>query len=66
MPSGYVPCKCRDCMEIAITGSGEASAYCNACALAGCPDYQGQPGMSQECQAPTAYGGDTQEEDSDS
>ena len=55
--SGYVPCACRDCMEIAIQGS-EKKAYCVACEAAGCPDYQGVPGMSQECQAPGAYGAD--------
>jgi hypothetical protein len=53
--SGYRPCACRDCFEIAI---GEPGAYCHECDDAGCPGYQGQPGMSQECQAPGAYGGD--------
>jgi hypothetical protein len=53
--SGYRPCACRDCMEIAIGGPG---AYCHECVAAGCPDYQGQPGMSQECQAMKAYGGE--------
>jgi hypothetical protein len=56
--SGYVPCACRDCMEVAIEGPGEQKAYCAACEAAGCPDYQGVPGMSQECQAPGAYGDD--------
>ena len=52
---GYRPCACRDCMEIAIGGPG---SYCHACAKAGCDDYQGMRRMSQECQAPSAYGGD--------
>jgi hypothetical protein len=56
--SGYVPCACRDCMEIAIQSLSEESAYCAACEEAGCPDYQGVPGMSQECLAPGAYGDD--------
>ena len=56
--SGCVPCACRDCMEIAIQGPGEKRAYCAACEAAGCPDHQGVPGMSQECRAPGAYGGD--------
>jgi hypothetical protein len=56
--SGYVPCACRDCMEVAIQGPSEEKAYCAACEAAGCPDYQGVSGMSQECQAPGAYGGD--------
>lgn len=53
--SGYRPCACRYCMEIAI---GEPGAFCHECDDAGCPGYQGQAGMSQECQAPGAYGGD--------
>jgi hypothetical protein len=46
--SGYTPCACRDCMEIAIGEPGEA--YCHECESAGCPEYQGVEGMSQECQ----------------
>lgn len=53
---GYVPCACRDCMEIAISG-GKGKSFCSGCRDAGCPDYQGQPGMSQECQRADAYGG---------
>jgi hypothetical protein len=56
--SGYVPCACRDCMETAIADRSKPLAYCHECEAAGCPDYQGQPGMSQECRAPSAYGGD--------
>jgi hypothetical protein len=55
--SGYVQCACRDCMEIAISSGGKKRAFCSGCRDAGCPDYQGQPGMSQECQRPDAYGG---------
>lgn len=54
--SGYVPCACRDCMEVAILGAGEQKAYCAACIEAGCPDHQGVPGLSQECRATGAYG----------
>jgi hypothetical protein len=43
-------------MEVAIPAAGEEKAYCTACEEAGCRDYQGVPGMSQECQAPEAYG----------
>ena len=46
--AGYTSCACRDCMEIAIGEPGEA--YCGDCEDAGCADYQGVPGMSQECQ----------------
>jgi hypothetical protein len=58
--SGYRPCACRDCFEIAI---GEPGAYCHECDDAGCPGYQGQPGMSQECQAPSTYGIDEGDDD---
>lgn len=48
--SGYVLCKCRYCMETAIADDMERGAFCGACVKAGCPDYQGVAGMSQECQ----------------
>ena len=48
--SGYVSCACRDCMEIAITTSGEP-ALCSGCQEAGC-----EAGAEKECQAPGAYG----------
>ena len=57
--NGYTDCACRDCMEIAVGVPGKA--FCHECIDAGCPDYQGQPGMSQECQAPGAYGCDEEE-----
>jgi hypothetical protein len=44
--SGYRPCGCRDCFEIAI---GLPGAFCWACREAGCPG-------DGECQAPGAYG----------
>ena len=47
--TGYTPCACRDCFEIAIGEPGEA--FCSDCEEAGCPDYQGQPGMRQDCLA---------------
>ena len=45
--TGYKPCACRDCMEIAI---GPVGSFCHACEDAGCPDYQGVDGLPQECQ----------------
>ncbi len=45
--SGYRPCQCRDCMEIAI---GDPDAYCWECEEANCRDYQETEGMSKECQ----------------
>ena len=46
--SGYIPCGCRDCMEIAI---GEPGALCWECEEAGC-----EAGAEGECSAPGAYG----------
>jgi hypothetical protein len=56
MPAGYVYCRCRDCFELAIEPADVAGAYCWACEDAGCPAHQGQPGVSQDCQRPDAYG----------
>jgi hypothetical protein len=54
---GYTYCKCRDCFEITIGKYG--NTFCSECIDAGCPDYQGVEGMSQECQRPDAYGMDS-------
>lgn len=51
-PSGYQTCFCRDCGELAV---GWPGIFCHECVEAGCPDYQGQKGMSQECRAPHTY-----------
>lgn len=48
--SGYVPCKCRDCFEIAIASDMARGAFCHECESAGCDG-------SGECDAPGAYGG---------
>jgi hypothetical protein len=54
--SGYRPCACRDCFEIAI---GNAGAMCHECEDAGCPG-------DRECLAAGAYGGEPEEcEDND-
>lgn len=59
--SGYLHCACRDCFEITIGDPGE---FCTECDEAGCPDYQGVSGLSQECQRPDAYGsGEDEDED---
>lgn len=52
-PTGYVPCGCRDCMEIAI---GPEGSLCHACEDAGCDP-------ERECQAPGAYGCDEDDEE---
>lgn len=44
LSSGYVPCACRDCFEIAITSGGPA--LCSDCEEAGC-----DPEGNDECGA---------------
>ncbi len=51
--SGYTPCKCRDCMEIAISDDMASPDYCNACEGVCGPEFA----FSSECQAEGAYGG---------
>jgi len=46
LQSGYQPCGCRDCFEIAI---GLPGAFCHECVTAGCE-------LDSECCAPNAYG----------
>lgn len=58
MTSGYTQCKCRDCFEIVVSNDQAHPDFCDGCRKAGCPDYQGVKGMSQECQRPDAYGGE--------
>lgn len=47
---GYVPCACRDCMNVAIGRRGKA--MCDDCLEAGC-EYG-----EHECSSPYAYGCD--------
>ena len=54
--AGYMDCTCRDCFALIVGDSGD---YCDECIEAGCPDYQGVEGMSQECQSAGAYGGES-------
>jgi hypothetical protein len=53
--SGYTYCRCRDCFEVVVSDDMDYPDYCSECIAAGCPDHQGQEGMSQECQRPDAY-----------
>ena len=62
--SGYTHCKCRDCFEIAISDD-DHPAFCHECVTAGCPDYQGVKGMTQECQRPDAYGDEPEGENNE-
>lgn len=45
--SGYTPCACRDCMEIAVSGDTAKPDYCSACEGACGPEHT----TSTECQA---------------
>lgn len=58
MASGYTHCKCRDCFETVVSNDMDNPDFCSGCEEAGCPDYQGVEGMSQECQCDDAYGGE--------
>lgn len=53
--SGYCPCKCRDCMEIAIADDISEGAFCLDCEEAGCEE-------DEDCQAEGAYGGNWENE----
>lgn len=51
--SGYTPCACRDCFDIAISANVRRPELCTLCALLGC-DATGQ----SDCERPDAYGVD--------
>lgn len=56
--SGYVPCGCRDCFDLAISAFDDAPALCLQCKDAGCElSYQfyvtGEGGS--DCQREDAY-----------
>lgn len=50
--SGYVPCACRDCFDIAIADNQADGALCHECEEAGCGHNDG------ECKRSDAYGAD--------
>ncbi len=66
--SGYVPCACRDCFDLAISAT-DASELCLLCKDAGCTP-QGETGAIdatsvnayEECQRPDAYSDDWEDE----
>lgn len=47
--SGYTPCRCRDCFEIAVSNDVTSPDYCNACEGVCGPEHS----PSLECQADT-------------
>lgn len=63
--SGYVPCACRDCFDIAISGDG-GPVLCLLCKGADCSPWPGEwqesdgtrwpSAVGYECQRPDAYG----------
>jgi len=50
--SGYTPCACRDCFEVAISNDVTSPDLCNACEDTCGPENS----TSSECQADGAYG----------
>lgn len=40
--SGYCPCACRDCPEVAIRSDGETDALCHDCEAVGCEPNNGE------------------------
>jgi hypothetical protein len=61
--SGYTPCACRDCMDIAVSSDWTKSELCLPCKGEGCEpfrpgdsDYESLPGHMRECQREDAYG----------
>jgi hypothetical protein len=69
MTSGYTPCACRDCMDIAITAAEGGWTLCWECLEAGCtplPPATGEwpgrrPEGDYECQRDDAYGEEPEE-----
>lgn len=40
--SGYTPCACRDCFDIAISNDIRNHELCSECADAGCEPFDGE------------------------
>jgi len=57
--SGYCPCACRDCFEIAITSDGKP-ALCNECEASGC-DCNG----NASCEVPPDFSDEENDEESE-
>lgn len=49
--SGYTPCACRDCFDVAVSDDMDAPDLCGDCLDAGCDEHGGS-----ECQRSDAYG----------
>lgn len=55
--SGYTSCKCRDCMEIAISSDANKPEYCNACeGNCGPENTTSTECQAKECRAEEAMG----------
>jgi hypothetical protein len=60
--SGYTPCACRDCMDVAVSSNWFKPELCLPCKGAGCLNYSHRPnldfegGSEFECQRDDAYG----------
>lgn len=51
--SGYTPCRCRDCMEVAMSDDWRVPAFCWECEEAGCEE-------DSSCQVEHDFEGDEQ------
>lgn len=67
MSSGYTPCACRDCMDIAVSSDMNKPELCSGCKEAECEPYRPgdsdyeslpayMPAYMRECQRDDAYG----------
>ncbi len=58
--SGYTPCACRDCMDVAMSSDVTKPELCEACKGADCRDWNSQVGQEHHswftCQRDDAYG----------
>lgn len=57
--SGYTPCACRDCMDIAVSSDWTKPELCSECTDAGCeifPRGFNNSSVVWECQRDDAYG----------
>lgn len=54
--SGYHPCPCRDCFEIAIgTEEDGAASFCHACESAGCERGEHECSVEPELEEENAH-----------
>lgn len=62
LTSGYCPCACRDCSDVAITDDARLPALCLDCRDAGCEIHDPET-RGVECRRDDAYGCDDEAPD---